>query len=261
MKKVLLAIAVLFIFSCDIYDSDFFFVYDQLFIESDYSLKYSDGFISVVEEASISMFLFFYPGQERQVYVGELSSNVEFFVSDESVISFDAVTGIVVAKKIGFSFIAAYLSSSPEVMKIILVDVSEVAVFSDANFESGVDSIGIFGFYDGQIPVNRLYHFENLLLRDKDIESMDDLVFFPNLKKLDCALNNLTSLDLSLCPLLEILKCEGNLFTELDLSANSKLRIVIATPMPSLEHCYISQEQSDSSFFGLGVAIEPEIIP
>ncbi|MBN2652538.1 MAG: hypothetical protein JXR63_09150 [Spirochaetales bacterium] len=261
MKKVFIIVLVFFIFSCDIYDYYFSFNFD-LSVYKNLSLIYSDGEFKVIESYSYTTrTLFLYPGQDRKCLFGDVPESAEFYISDESVISFDSISGIVTAKKAGYSFIAAYLPGQPELSKDILIDVSEAAVFSDANFKAEVEKIDGFSFYNGNIPENRLYYVESLMLRDKGIASMADLIYFKKLENLDCALNNLTTLDLSPCILLYSLKCEGNLLTELDLSGNSNLRIVIASPMPSLLHCYISQEQSDSNSFGLGVSIEPEIIP
>ncbi|MBN2652535.1 MAG: hypothetical protein JXR63_09135 [Spirochaetales bacterium] len=215
---------------------------------------------------------FLFVGQERICLPpGDTPSQIGVYISDPSVVNFDSTSGVVTGRKAGFSYICVYLLEDPDEYSSILIDVSEVAVFADADFKAAVLAISdIFGtswglyslaVYKENVPVNVLKYIETLYIRDMGISSLDDLVYFTRLKFLDCASNNISSLDISSCLLLETLKCEGNLLTELDLSANINLRIVIASPMLSLQHCYISQQQSVSDDFGLGVLIEPEIIP
>ena len=58
----------------------------------------------------------------------------------------------------------------------------------------------------------------------KNIRDLYGIQFFPNLEKLDCADNNLTSLDVSENTVLAELWCYGNQLTELDVSKNTKLK-------------------------------------
>ena len=55
---------------------------------------------------------------------------------------------------------------------------------------------------------------------NKNISNLYGIQFFPNLEKLDCDQNNLSSLDVSQNPALEYLLCAQNKLTSLDVSQN-----------------------------------------
>lgn len=58
---------------------------------------------------------------------------------------------------------------------------------------------------------------------NKGITTLEGISYFPNLKKLNCAQNNLTSLDVSQNPALTYLDCSQNQLTELDVRQNAAL--------------------------------------
>ena len=71
-------------------------------------------------------------------------------------------------------------------------------------------------------PAER-YAVTEIDVNDKNITSLKGIEFFPNLKKLNCGHNRLTSLDVSENTVLTYLKCSYNRLTELDVSQNTKL--------------------------------------
>ena len=71
-------------------------------------------------------------------------------------------------------------------------------------------------------PAER-YAVTEIDVNDKNITSLKGIEFFPNLKKLNCGHNRLTSLDVSKNTELTYLDCGYNRLTELDVSQNTKL--------------------------------------
>ena len=71
-------------------------------------------------------------------------------------------------------------------------------------------------------PAER-YAVTEIDVNSKNITSLKGIEFFPNLKKLDCGHNRLTSLDVSKNTELTYLKCSYNRMTELDVSKNTEL--------------------------------------
>ena len=71
-------------------------------------------------------------------------------------------------------------------------------------------------------PAER-YAVTEIDVNNKNITSLKGIEFFPNLKKLDCGHNRLTSLDVSKNTELTYLKCSYNRLTELDVSKNTEL--------------------------------------
>ena len=71
-------------------------------------------------------------------------------------------------------------------------------------------------------PAER-YAVTEIDVNDKNITSLKGIEFFPNLKKLNCGHNRLTSLDVSKNTELTYLKCSYNRLTELDVSKNTEL--------------------------------------
>lgn len=79
---------------------------------------------------------------------------------------------------------------------------------------------------DGKLTQNELSSISQLLVSIKKIESLKGVEHFTSLKKLDCSMNKLTSLDVSNLHNLETLSCYNNNLTELNLANNSKLEIL-----------------------------------
>ena len=61
-------------------------------------------------------------------------------------------------------------------------------------------------------------------VKDKLIETLEGIEFFPNLKELDCSINQLSRLDVSQNTALEKLDCSTNQLASLNLSKNAKLK-------------------------------------
>ena len=71
-------------------------------------------------------------------------------------------------------------------------------------------------------PAER-YAVTEIDVNDKNITSLKGIEFFPNLKKLNCGHNRLTSLDVSKNTVLQELVCWENQLTSLDVSKNTEL--------------------------------------
>ena len=61
-------------------------------------------------------------------------------------------------------------------------------------------------------------------VKDKLMETLEGIEFFPNLKELDCSINQLSALDVSQNTALEKLDCSTNQLSGLDVSRNAKLK-------------------------------------
>ena len=61
-------------------------------------------------------------------------------------------------------------------------------------------------------------------VKDKLMETLEGIEFFPNLKELDCSINQLSRLDVSKNTALEKLDCSTNQLSGLDVSRNAKLK-------------------------------------
>ena len=61
-------------------------------------------------------------------------------------------------------------------------------------------------------------------VKDKLMENLEGIEFFPNLKELDCSINQLSRLDVSQNTALEKLDCSTNQLASLNLSKNAKLK-------------------------------------
>ena len=61
-------------------------------------------------------------------------------------------------------------------------------------------------------------------VKDKLMETLEGIEFFPNLKELDCSINQLSALDVSRNTALEKLDCSTNQLSRLDVSQNAKLK-------------------------------------
>ena len=72
-------------------------------------------------------------------------------------------------------------------------------------------------------PAER-YAVTEIDVNDKNITSLKGIEFFPNLKKLNCGHNRLTSLDVSKNTVLQELVCWENQLTSLDVSQNTALQ-------------------------------------
>ena len=77
---------------------------------------------------------------------------------------------------------------------------------------------------DGKLAPAERYAVTEIDVEGKNISNLFGIQFFPNLKNLNCADNNLTSLDVSENTVLAELWCYGNKLTELDVSKNTKLK-------------------------------------
>jgi len=77
---------------------------------------------------------------------------------------------------------------------------------------------------NGTLSPEERYKVTEIDVESKNISNLFGIQFFPNLKNLNCADNNLTSLDVSENTVLAELWCYGNQLTELDVSKNTKLK-------------------------------------
>ena len=82
---------------------------------------------------------------------------------------------------------------------------------------------------NGTLSPEERYAVTEISVPNKDISNLYGIQFFPNLVKLDCDQNNLSSLDVSQNPALEKLYCEQNNLSSLDVSSNSALKYLHCT--------------------------------
>lgn len=94
--------------------------------------------------------------------------------------------------------------------------------FPDDNFIAYVE-LGCDKDHDGTLSQDELNRVTELYVDHANIKDLTGIELFPNLDKLDCALNQLTGLDLSKNTALTVLYCESNHLTSLDLSKNTEL--------------------------------------
>ena len=99
-----------------------------------------------------------------------------------------------------------------------LVTISDAA-FLYALIGEGVDTNG-----DSLISYSEAEAMTNLTVSGESISDMTGIEVFINLDSLDCAFNELTSLDVSDCTALTYLICLGNNLTSLDVSGCTNLK-------------------------------------
>ena len=82
---------------------------------------------------------------------------------------------------------------------------------------------------NGTLSPEERYKVTEISVPNKNISNLYGIQFFPNLVKLDCDQNNLSSLDVSQNPALKYLYCEQNNLSSLDVSSNSALKYLHCT--------------------------------
>ena len=105
------------------------------------------------------------------------------------------------------------------------IEISSVN-FPDDNFRHIVESKAIDRDLNGFLTDDELKMATELALSKKNIKNLKGLEFFTYLMDLECANNNLTSLDITKNTELTRLDCSYNSLTSLDLSKNTKLKEV-----------------------------------
>ena len=81
--------------------------------------------------------------------------------------------------------------------------------------------------HNGTLYPAERYAVTEIDVNSKNITSLKGIEFFPNLKKLDCGHNRLTSLDVSKNTVLQELVCWENQLTSLDVSQNTALQKLV----------------------------------
>ena len=97
--------------------------------------------------------------------------------------------------------------------------------FPDETFQNYVKQFDTNG--DNTLTPTEREAVTEISVPNKDISNLYGIQFFPNLVKLDCDQNNLSSLDVSQNPALEKLYCEQNNLSSLDVSSNSALEYLL----------------------------------
>lgn len=93
----------------------------------------------------------------------------------------------------------------------------------DDNFEQVIIDLELDDHLDNYVSTDQILDIYILDLSDRNISDLTGIEEFLNLRRLDCASNQLTSLDLSRNIALKELKCEHNALASLDLSHNVAL--------------------------------------
>jgi hypothetical protein len=110
---------------------------------------------------------------------------------------------------------------------LLLVSVASQAqdtLIPDANFEQRLIDLGIdIGSIDGKVETSRISGVTSLGVGNSNINSLQGIEDFVSLRRLDCNINKLTSLDLTKLVNLTLLQCDHNQITSLDLSKNRLL--------------------------------------
>ena len=94
--------------------------------------------------------------------------------------------------------------------------------FPDANFREVISEDYDWN-YDGILSADEIAGITDLKVNHRGISTLKGIEYFTSLTKLECWLNNLTSLDVSRNTALEYLECEDNQLTNLDVSKNTAL--------------------------------------
>ena len=93
----------------------------------------------------------------------------------------------------------------------------------DQNFEQALIDFGYDDVIDGKVLTANINSVDSLNLVGKNISDLTGIEAFTALTDLDCAVNQLTSLDVSQNTALTFLNCNYNQLTSLDVSKNTAL--------------------------------------
>ena len=91
-----------------------------------------------------------------------------------------------------------------------LISYSQIVTIPDANFKAALIEIGVDTNNDGEIQVSEAEAVTELVVRNKNIDSLEGINSFINLTKLDCGFNSIVTLNLSNFLMLEELDCSNN---------------------------------------------------
>lgn len=80
--------------------------------------------------------------------------------------------------------------------------------------------------HDGSISESEAENVTNIDIRNKKIKTLEGISLFPNLISLNCAGNDITSLDMSGNPKLQTLVCEDNDISYLNITENPELLVL-----------------------------------
>jgi hypothetical protein len=132
------------------------------------------------------------------------------------------LAGLLLLSASGFSVLAAE-QSAPVPQEIPI----ETPYFPDPYFAANVEQFDTDG--NGALSTEEREAVTYINIRSTPAASLKGVEYFPNLEKLNCINNQITSLDLSGNPKLLSLLCNENQLTSLDTSANPLLQSL---------HCY-----------------------
>ena len=98
--------------------------------------------------------------------------------------------------------------------------------FPNSTFRQYIASPKFDSSRDGSLSQDEIALVTEIILYDKNIDSLKGIEYFTSLEKLNCGLNELKELDLSSNTKLKELNCTTNQLTELDLGSNTELTIL-----------------------------------
>lgn len=147
-------------------------------------------------------------------------------------------------KKKIFSFIVLALCSASVWADVVINSTN----FPDAIFRSYVTS-KVAGGSDGKLTSTEISKVTTINVNGLGVSNLQGIEFFTSLKRLGCANNNLTALDISANTKLTYLQCSQNQLTDLNVSKNTLLDTLICNHnklssielknMPNLVYCRV----------------------
>ncbi len=164
------------------------------------------------------------------VYPEDATNKTVTWSSDNPEVATVDSDGDITAISEGETFIRASIG---EVLSSCSVRVFpiEYVTFEDAIFEDYcLENFDVN--CDGKISISEAYPVTKIIVKGKNIVSLNGIEFFASLQILNCMENQLTSIDVSNNKELMQLGCSSNRLTSIDVSNNTKL---------ILFHCYSNQ--------------------
>lgn len=106
------------------------------------------------------------------------------------------------------------------------LSIGQTVTIPDANFKAALIADGVDTNNDGEIQVSEAEAVTQMDVSNENISSLEGILSFNNLQKLDCSRNNLTVLNVTSLGSLQEINCVRNELTTLDISGLANLQIL-----------------------------------